>query len=168
MLGSAVLLGTSAAWAADPPRVERSRVMTMTRGVKIFHDLEYDLVDALRAGQTDKLNQLLSEDFEQRAGSAPSNPMPREEWLTGSSARLPGTLLISDMAVHERGELSLVSFKQVLAGPNLTQFVVDVWRRKADGSHELQIRYLSDMGPTTAKAPAKGKQPAARAPDGKG
>jgi hypothetical protein len=168
MLASAVLLGASVACAADTARVERSRVMTMTRGVKIFHGLEYDLVDALRAGQTDKLDQLLAEEFEQRSGAAPSTPMPREEWLTGSSAKAPGALLISDLVVHERGELSLASFKQVLRGPNLTPFVVDVWRRRADGSFELVTRYVSDLGRAAAKPPAKGRVPAARAPDGKG
>lgn len=165
VLGLALLMLAAPAAAAEPP-VERSRPVTMTRWVKVFHGLEYDLVDALRSGERARLDELLAEDFEERRGDAPALPLPRADWLARSPLRAPGGVLISDMAVHERGELALVSFRLRLQGSGAVWFVVDAWRRKGqDDRFELLTRYSSELsGPSST--PGRATSPPAP-PDGR-
>jgi hypothetical protein len=159
------LLAVLPALAAPP--VQRTRVVTTTRLVTLFHGLEYDLVDALRAPPGERLNQLLAGDFEQRDANAPAVPTPREAWLAATSLRAPGAVRITDMAVHDRGELAIVSFSLQLEGPGQTMFVVDVWRQRAPSAYELVTRYASAVAPPPLAAPAT--SPATgKPPDGKG
>jgi|JI8StandDraft_1071087.scaffolds.fasta_scaffold05076_5 pimeloyl-ACP methyl ester carboxylesterase len=146
--------------AEAPTPVPRGRVVTMTRFVKVFSDLEYDLVDALRAGNKAALDKLITADFEQRNAASPGVPVPRDEWLKVSEMRTPGPAVITDMAVHDRGDLAIASFRLRLQDQE--QFVVDVWRRKAADSYELVTRYASSkpLPAQPAVAPS--------APDGKG
>jgi hypothetical protein len=160
--GLSAVLAVPSTWAAQP--VKRTRVVTTTRLVTLFHGLEYDLVDALRAAPSARLDELLASDFEQRDGSSPAVPLPREAWLTANSVRAPGAVQISDMAVHDRGELAIVSFSMQLEGPGQSLFVVDVWRQRAPGSYELVTRYASQLAQQAPKAPPV----AAKPPDGKG
>jgi hypothetical protein len=143
-----------------PLRVERSRVVTPTRFITLLHGLSYDLIDALRAGDRATLDRLLAADFEQRSGAAPTQPVPRAEWLQGTALKANGAVRIVDMAVHDHGELAIASYRMALDGPRQLQFVVDVWRRKGD-DYELQTRYVSDL-----PLPAPGAVPPPR-PDGK-
>jgi hypothetical protein len=78
------------------------------------------------------LDRLLPEDFEQRNAASPGVPVPRAEWLQANELKAnelkaPGRALISELAVHDRGELAIASFRLTLAEREL--FVVDVWRR---------------------------------------
>jgi hypothetical protein len=156
----AVLSGPAA--AATP--VQRTRVVTTTRLVTLFHGLEYDLVDAVRAGQTERLDKLLASEFEQREGRSAGRPVPREAWLQGTSVRTPGAVRITDLAVHDRGELAIASFVMDLEGPGQSQFVVDVWRQRAPGVYELVTRYASELRQAPPGAAPVGVKP----PDGKG
>src|SRR5881394_4109219 len=67
------------------------RVMTVTRSVKAFSELENQLDDARRGHDDGTLSKLLAANFEQRSGAAPSSPTPRAEWL----AQPPATAQIS-------------------------------------------------------------------------
>lgn len=140
------------------PRVERTRLVTPTRLVTLIHGLEYDLVDALRASDRGALDRLLAAEFEQRNGVAPNQPVPRAEWLAGTAVKANGAVRIVDLAVHERGELLIASFRMALEGPRQLLFVVDVWRRSGE-SFELLTRYSSDL-----PLPV---QPVSPKPDGK-
>ena len=153
------LLSAAQAATPAPVRVQRTRVVTPTRLVTLLHGLEYDLVDALRNADTPVVDRLLAEEFEQRLGSAPHQPLPRADWLLAPQHKSTGGLRITEMAVHDRGELAIASFRLETDAPASRQFVVDVWRRKAD-SYELVTRYVSEL--PAAAAPA-----AAPRPDGK-
>jgi hypothetical protein len=53
------------------------------------------------------------------------------------------------MAVHDFGNVALVSFRQAIAAdpaakPQSTHFVVDCWRREGDG-WKLAVRYQSEV-----------------------
>jgi hypothetical protein len=148
---------TAARAATAPVRVQRTRVVTPTRLVTLVHGLEYDLVDALRNADSAGVDRLLAEEFEQRLGSAPHQPVPRAEWLQAPPQKSTGGLRISEMAVHDRGELAIASFRLETDAPASRQFVVDIWRRKAE-SYELLTRYASEL-PSAA--------PVAPRPDGK-
>ena len=128
----------------------------MTRFVKVFTDLEYDLIDAMRLDDKAALDRLVSPEFEQRESAKPGEPLPREDWVRSSDTKAPGVANMSMMAVHDRGELAIVSFRLRLK--DREQFIVDVWRRKGAEGYELLTRYVS-----STPAP-----PLAPAPDGKG
>jgi len=112
-----------------------ARVMTLTRTVKQFSELENQLDDALRAHDDAALAKLLAANFELRSGAAPGQPTPRAEWLAGA---LPPKPQISQMAVHEYGNVAVVSF----ADAAQHAFVVDVWN-KTDDHYALSVRYVS-------------------------
>ncbi len=141
----------SAAESAEAPP-PRQRVVTMTRFMKVFSEHEYNLIDAVRAGDRAMLDRLLPEDFEQRNAASPGSPVPRAEWLQANELKAPGQALISELAVHDRGELAIASFRLKLAEREL--FIVDVWRRKGADAYELLTRYAAPV-PGRAPAPAK-------------
>ena len=111
------------------------RIMTLTRTVKVFSEFEGKLDDALRAHDNAALTQLLAANFEQRTPAAPSAPTPRAEWLVAKS---PAQAQISQMAVHEYGNVAVVSFLDSAQHA----FIVDVWNKTDDG-YALSVRYAS-------------------------
>ena len=142
----ALLLSSAAVMAAEPAGDQpppRQRVVTMTRFVKIFNDHEYDLIDAVRAGDKGNLDRLVSAEFEQRNAATPAVPVPRDDWLQANELKAPGQALVTELAVHERGELAIASFKLKLKDSDL--FIVDVWRRKGADAFELVTRYASPI-----------------------
>jgi len=114
---------------------EPGRVMTLTRTVKTFSELENQLDDARRSHDETALGKLLAANFEQRNGTAPAAPTPRADWLAQKSAPKSD---ISQMAVHEYGNVAVVSF----ADAAQHAFIVDVWN-KTDDHYALSVRYLS-------------------------
>lgn len=146
------VLSAAQAATAPPVRVPRTRVVTPTRLVTLMHGLEYDLVDAMRNADTPVVDRLLAEEFELRVGGAPLQPVPRTEWLQAPAQKSTGAIRITEMAVHDRGELAIASFRLETDAPASRQFVIDVWRRKAD-SFELVTRYASELPVAPAVAP---------------
>jgi hypothetical protein len=123
--------------------------MTLTRTVKQFSELENQLDDARRGHDDATLSKLLAANFEQRSAGAPSAPTPRAEWL----AQPPATAQISQMAVHEYGDVEVVSF----ADAAQRAFIVDVWT-KTGGDYALSVRYTSAA--PAAAAQTKPENPA--------
>ena len=111
------------------------RVMTLTRTVKTFSELENQLDDARRSHDETALGKLLAANFEQRSGAAPAQPIPRGDWLAQPPAERTE---IGQMAVHEYGNVAVVSF----ADAAQHAFVVDVWN-KTDDHYALSVRYVS-------------------------
>src|SRR5512141_2655286 len=89
--------------AAPLSAQQPGRIMTLTRTMKVFSELENQLDDARRSHDNATLTKLLAANFEQRSGAAPSAPTPRAEWL----AQSPATAQISQMAVHEYGNVAV-------------------------------------------------------------
>ena len=155
--GAALLIATATAAETAPP--PRQRVVTMTRFVKVFSDLEYQLADALRANDQAVVDRLMAAEFEQRNAARPGEPVPREDWLKSNDYFGPGDGSMYELAVHDRGDLAIASFRWRFKDRDW--FLVDVWRKKAD-SYELVTRYASPL-PNVAAAP---KAPASQ-PSGK-
>jgi hypothetical protein len=146
--GAVFLIASApAAETASPP--PRQRVVTMTRFVKVFNDLEYELIDSLRAGKKEAVDRLLSSDFEQRNAARPSEPVPREDWLKSPDLPVAADSQIWELAVHDRGDLAIASFR--LKAKERDLFIVDVWRRKGADAYELLTRYAA---PVSAAAPS--------------
>lgn len=132
-------------------------VPTVTRNVKIFGDLENDWLDAVQKRNNDALAKIVSPDFELRSAAAPGVPTPREESLKQSMQLPPFQSSIGQMAVHEYGELMVVSFLWKIApvkGATLPQsvFVVDTWKRN-QGEWQVVVRYAAPVSGSAAMVP---------------
>ena len=149
------VLGSAATGAMA--QTSRSRVVTVTRLVKIFLDQESRLLDALEKRDRAALEGLLGDNFEMRLGAKPGVPIPRAEWLNAAlAADSPdvSAYLVEQMAVHEMGNLAVASFLLQAAEPAKkgappSVFVVDTWEPAGD-SWRLRVRYA---------APVAGKPP---------
>jgi hypothetical protein len=119
----------------------RSKVITATRQVKQFLDLEMELMEAQRSGDEAAVDKFISADFEQRNSAQPGNPTPRAEWRATMRQQWPGEIWLEQIAVHDRGDTALVSFL-VRPGGKPPMMVVDAWIRAGEG-WQLKVRYLS-------------------------
>ncbi|MGE5089864.1 MAG: nuclear transport factor 2 family protein [Candidatus Levyibacteriota bacterium] len=142
--------------AAAQPVQAPGRIPTVTRLVKIFHDLETRLASGLAARDAKAIDQALASDFEMRAGSMPGTPVPRADWVRQAQADSAETS-IDQMAVHDFGSVAIVSFRQVPAsapasGAPQALFVVDCWKRDGDG-WKLATRYLSNAAAPASAIP---------------
>jgi len=121
------------------------RIPTVTRLVKLFLELEGALAASLQGGNASAVEKMLAEDFELRVASSPGNPTPRAEWIRRSLEKPALPFGIEQMAVHDYGDVAVVSFLQTsMTGgkrePAGGIFAVDVWKRAGD-SWKLAVRY---------------------------
>src|SRR5438045_4342144 len=122
-VGFAMIAIASSTQAADE-RPTGGRVPTLTRLVKLFTERESALADAIRAGDAQRAQSFLADDFEMRTGATASNPIPRMEWLSEvTSLRDPGEDA-SQMDVHDLNGVLIVSIKQ--GGRANAAFALDV------------------------------------------
>ena len=157
-LGAALALPVLAADVAPSGR----GIPTMTRGMKIFGDAEARLVDAMKSRDAATLDELVDPLFEQRGQAEPGTPLPREDWVAQAAADAAGSVGVRQMAVHDHGDLAVVSYLWERGGARGNAFVVDVWKRKSPDVWVLVTRYLS-----RAAAPAAGRRAKAPAVDPK-
>ncbi len=166
---AALLAGTALPSARAAGGPGGHGIVTMTRGIKVFSDLEGGLMDGLQQKDASAMDRLVAADFEQRNGEEPGSPLPRAEWLEKAQAEAANGDAIRQMAVHDHGDLCVVSF--LLQRKNRPDaFVVDVWKKTGEaGAYQLATRYFSAAAAPFAPPPArvtKGavKKPAASAP----
>lgn len=136
-------------------------IVTRTRTVAIFDDMERKLMTAIEKKDKAALDDLVAEDFEARRSSAPDTPEPRDQWLAN---QLPNGVVadfqISRMAVHLfHDDTAVVSMNYWQAQKAVSEdfFIVDVWTKHGD-QWKLSVRYVS---------PAKLNPPSAHAADKK-
>jgi len=157
-LAVVAVLGASLGAAAQPAG---RGVMTMTRGVKTFTDAEAELVTAMKARDGAAIDRIVGIEFEQRSAAAPAAPVWRGDWIDQAPAEFARSAGLRDMAVHEFGDVAVVSFTWLRERPQAPAFVVDVWHRKGEGEpYQLASRYLSAQ-------PGAARKSAARAVDTK-
>ncbi len=122
------------------------RVMTMTRGVSVFGKAETELVEVMKSHDAEAIDRIVGIEFEQRSASAPSMPVPRGDWIDQAAVEFAHSAGMRDMAVHEYGDVAVVSFTWGRDRPQAPAFVVDVWRRKtADDPWQIVSRYVSPL-----------------------
>lgn len=143
----AVLLQIHSPALAQTSESGGRRIVTTTRLVAQFSDLEQKLTEAVQHKDKAALNRFLSDDFEVWTPAPPGDPIPREEWLQNV---LNGFILQSfqlrQMAVRMAGETAVVSFVQhrVCKGQDCSgdRFIVDLWQQH-NGAQQLIVRYES-------------------------
>lgn len=134
----------------SPTGAEQSRIPTVTRLVQMFSAFENELNENLRTGNLAAVQKLLAEDFELRAGSMPSNPTPLSEWIRRSAGKDKALLSIQQMAVHDYGNIAVVSFLFTYSADTKNKsgnnvFVVDIWEKSGE-SWKLATRYAGPSG----------------------
>lgn len=132
---------------AQKPVVDTSRLVTPTRLVVQFRDLEKQWLEAIHNRDEAKLNELMGEDFQ--VFSAGSDPQPKEEWLKTALAAKPVSYRIGGMSVRDLGGPCVASF--VLSEPSGDSFVVDVWQKQGE-RWEATDRYISKIAGTRRTA----------------
>jgi hypothetical protein len=138
--------------AADE-RPAGGRVPTVTRLVALYLDLETEVNIAIRNGDGSALGNLLTDDFELRAGNRAAAPVPRAEWIREVLRTHEAGDSIEHMAVHDYATVAVVSFTMnAKAGPI---FVIDVWRVEGPQSR-LAVRYASPAGTSQFAIPGAG------------
>ena len=137
---------------ADEPAT--GRVGTVTRLVKIFLDREEALAAAMRAGDVGSLERTLTDDFELRTGARAASPIPRADFLKDVVRNRPTGEAPGRMAVHDLGNVAIVSFVQ---GDDAKRavFIVDVWRQSGP-DWKLAIRYAAPAGTQDFPIPGAG------------
>jgi hypothetical protein len=129
------------------------RVMTMTRGVSVFGKAETELAEVMKSHDAEAIDRIVGIEFEQRSAGAPSMPVPRGDWLDQAPAEFAHAAGMRDIAVHEYGDVAVVSFTWLRDRPQAPTFVVDVWRRKAaEEPYQIVSRYLSPLPKPAAAA----------------
>ena len=133
-----------------PPRPEK-RIVTKTRLVAIFSDLENQLFQAEQSKDHAGLDAVLAEDFQLWTPTPPGDPVPREDWLSQSLAENFRDFRIQQMAARSVEEnatvVSFVLSKTVARAGKASvknYFVVDLWQ-KAEDKWKLGDRYASPL-----------------------
>jgi len=143
LLGLCALFGSAQAAGPVP-----------TRNVLTFTKLENELIEAVRRHDTEALARIVGDDFEVRTAAVPGVPTARDEALHAWMQLPAAPSAIGQMAVHEYGELMVVSFawKQGEGATLQTFFVVDTWKR-AGNEWKLSVRYASPIVAGAAAVP---------------
>ena len=165
LAGMCLALPSTAQEASAPTR--KIVVPTVTRNVMVFGGLEHSLADAIGSHDTDAAGKLLGDRFEMRTDEQPGTPVPRDSWLQHALGSAAFTSKIDQMAVHEYGDVMVVSFLWHINrdGQNASTevFVVDTWK-SMNGDWKLDARYASRVH--GAQTPIPGDEPA-KSPDKK-
>ena len=142
-MSALVLAALVAVPALAQPSSSSSRVPTVTRLVKLFSELEAGLAASGRSKDAAALDRMLDPSFEMRVDTAPGTPIPRDAWIRDLRASSGAAPRIEQMAVHDFGDVAVVSFRDTASGGAAhPRFIVDCWKRDGDG-WRLAVRYAS-------------------------
>jgi uncharacterized protein DUF4440 len=132
-----------------------SRIVTTTRLVAQFSELERQWLKALADRDQATLDGLMSEDF-QEWNPQSVDPVPREDWLRQRMGAAAAGTRMQEMAVRDLGSTALVSF--VLRTKTGSWFVVDAWLRRGE-KWQVTDRYASRvMGAVSSPVRPSGKR----------
>lgn len=145
LIGLALLALAGSAAQAAPGRT----IPTVTRTVQLFSTLEGDWLDAVHNRDAEALKKIVAEEFELRSAAMPGRPTARAEWQQQAFAAPPVESSIEQMAVHEYGELAVVSFMWKITAPKNSAlparvFVVDTWKQM-EGGWKAVARYAATV-----------------------
>jgi Domain of unknown function (DUF4440) len=166
-VGAALLVCICPGWLAaqdqPAPRVSTGRVVTKTRLVALFSDLETQLLQGEQARDKPTLNRLLGEEFEVWTPNLSGDPIPRDDWQKRALAQKLSWFRIEQMAVKVMSdEVVVASFllketTQVDGKSKASnRFIVDVWKKNGD-AWQLTDRYSSRV--TGSADTESGKKP---------
>ena len=161
MLRLARSLAVALCAAALAPQAQaqgvRTQIPAITRLVQIYSDYERRLADAINRRDTGEIDRLVAQDFELRAAGNIGVPVPRAEWIAQSLKEPAGSLSIGQMAVHDYGDIRIVSFVMTRAAAARRErgiAVVDVWMQSGESS-VLKTRYAAVQEAQSPRVPGE-------------
>jgi hypothetical protein len=128
--------------------------------VQLYSDYEQRLADAISHNDSKQINQLVADDFEMRPANDIGIPTPRADWISQSLKESPVSISIGQMAVHDYGNIRIVSFLMKRTKPGSPErgfAVVDVWMLSGENSI-LKVRYAALQGSASVRAPGEVRQ----------
>jgi len=138
------------------------KIMTATRQVVQFWQIENDLARALEKKDQAALDKMLSEDFKVWMPNQTGNAIAGEDWMK-SGMENPVPALLRNMSAQEYPEIMLVKFlglgKSPVPGKGAASqyFVIDVWSRDGD-AWKLTDRFMSRIIPIPLPKRPSGKE----------
>jgi ketosteroid isomerase-like protein len=150
----ALLASFGSAMAAGQAAPRGHGAPVPTRNIMIFTKLENDWFDAIQRHDEQAIGRYVTDDFEIRSAPTPGVPTARDEAMR-QWTQMPAThAAVKQMAVHEYGDLMLVSFLWTLGEGASAQsfFVVDTWKRVGT-DWRVAVRYAAPVGSSGASVP---------------
>jgi len=137
------LLSVSLTTMAQVPQ-HGTGVLTQTRYVRQFGEMENDLLKVIEKHDGAKLEQLLASTFEVRKASG--EVIPRADWINQIKANPNPELnrAISRLIVYEIGAHAVANFNISSADKKTGLFIVDVWAPE-NGTWVLRARMESEL-----------------------
>jgi len=138
----------------------RTQIPAVTRLVQIYSDYERRLADAINRRDTGEIDRLVAKDFELRSAGNIGVPTPRADWIAQSLKEPAGSVSIGQMAVHDHGDIRVVSFvmkRATAARRELGIAVVDVWMQSGENSI-LKTRYAVVQEAQSLRVPGETRQ----------
>jgi hypothetical protein len=88
-------------------------------------------------GDAGTLGESLDPAFEMRIGASPGVPVTRDESISRARAAPAAAPRTEQMAVHDLGDVALVSFRETtpdaaVTGATRAHFIVDCWKREGN------------------------------------
>jgi Domain of unknown function (DUF4440) len=166
MLNAQAKKGSTPSQATAPDKVDplqgSPKIVTATRGVQQFWDIEKSLAQAFDKKDQSALGKMLNEDFKIWMPNQTGSAIGREDWLAAGKEN-PSPVRLAQMAVQFYQDVVVVKFlgqgKHPTSGKgNAHQyFVVDLWE-KNDTGWELTNRYMSAITPVEMPKRPTGKE----------
>jgi hypothetical protein len=138
------------------------KVITATKGMTQFWDLENQLAHALAKKDQPVLDQMLPEEFKVWMPNQTGSAVGREDWLAAGKEN-PTPTQLAQMSVQIYQEVSVVKFigrgKTPAAGKGQPRqyFVVDTWE-KQDSGWGVTNRYMAEIIPIALPKRPTGKE----------
>ena len=167
-IAAIALASISSGSAQEPVKPSLNpRIITATKQVVIFTDLEKQLLRAIQSKDQAGLSKLVSEDCIIEMPDA--DPLPCDDWMKSvlSKDYALKSFVVRQLSVVDGPDSSVVKFDRVQQSSFKGKpeggefFVVDVWKKDGD-AWKLANRFVSKVSsvPSIPKAPVKptGKQ----------
>lgn len=157
----AVLIFTAALGPQVHAQAVRTQIPVVTRLVQIYAEYERRLAEAIDLRDSAEIDRLVAADFELRAAGNIGAAVPRADWIAQSLKEPTASMSIGQMAVHDYGDVRIVSFamKRTEAGrsdPGIA--VVDVWLQSGENS-VLKTRYAAALDRQPRRVPGETRTP---------
>jgi hypothetical protein len=139
----------------------RTEIPVVTRLVQAYAGYERRLADAINRRDTVQIDRLVAKDFELRPANNIGIPTPRADWIAQSLKEPAVSVSIGQMAVHDYGNIRIVSFvmkRTAAASSEYDIAVIDVWMQSGNSS-VLKVRYAALQTAHSLRVPGESKRP---------
>jgi hypothetical protein len=150
-----LVLCTTALMSPLQAQAVRTQIPVVTRLVQIYADYERRLAEAINRKDTGEIDRLVADDFELRSANNIGIPTPRADWIAQSLKEPSVSMSIRQMAVHDYGNIRIVSFVMTPAADSKRGIaVVDVWTQSGEAS-VLKTRYAAFQESHSTRLPGE-------------